>query len=101
MVDRIAESRKRSAELKKNNVNDSDEYQQLQDSINALRDYELNLSDDDPVSIVKKTWKKRPDNRHFIASEFFISGADSVIRRIQRIISQATSYHLEERFEKS
>lgn len=83
MEDRIAESRKRSAEMKKNNVNDPDEYQQLQDSINALRDYELNLSNDDPVSkIVKKTWKKRPDNWQFIASEFVIYGADSFIRRI-------------------
>ena len=66
--------RKRRAELKKTNENKSDDYQQLQDSINALCDDELNLSNDDPVSKkVKKTWNKRPENWQFIAkkSHFF------------------------------
>ena len=81
MVERIAESRRRRAELKKTNENKSDDYQQLQDSINALCDDELNLSNDDPVSKkVKKTWNKRPENWQFIASESVIYGTDSVIR---------------------
>jgi DDE superfamily endonuclease len=56
-------------------------YHLLQDSINALGDEDLHLSEDSPVlKKAKKTWNKRPDNWQFIATESMMYGTSSVIK---------------------
>jgi hypothetical protein len=81
MEERIAESRKRRANVKEIDAHLSDHYHLLQDSIDALGDEDLHLSEDSPVlKKAKKTWNKRPDNRQFIATESMTYGTSSVIK---------------------
>ena len=79
MEERIAESRKRRA--KETDAYIPDDYELLQDGIDAIFNEETNISNDDLVpKKAKKTWNKRPDNWQFFASESAIYGTASVIR---------------------
>ena len=81
MEEKTAESRKRRADAKETDASIPDDYELLQDGIDAIFDEETNLSNDDPVlKKPKKTVNKRPDNWQFIASESAIYGTASVIR---------------------
>ena len=107
MKERIAESRKRRADVKETDAYIPDDCELLQDGIDAIFNEETNpLIDDSVWKKPKKTWDKRPDNWQFTASESAIYGTASVIRSFKEVFKGLTSSAakqrvIKERFENS